>query len=504
MRKERGNQRSLGTPPRHWPLAVAIAAVALVVRLPLLASPGFMPDQTQFVYWSVLSHSPDGMAAVYAQRNSEGRPVCNYPPIGVYLLKGLGSFYELLSPSEQGLDQSLVQAIARGESTPATRRAVILYKLPAVLADALLGSLLFLFLAARFPLKLSALVAGCYVLMPAVIHNSAIWGQVDALPTLLVIVSLELARRGRTGWMVAVATLAVLTKVQTVAMAPLWLGVALCWALRPTAQAGLRPSAPGRGTRASRRRAARTPVRMSPAGRRRVGRWLMLPATAAVVAVVVLIPFRHVLDGVWPAYAGAASYYPFTHLNGFSAWFLSAPLVEPHLNSVPLTDWYVPDSSPIFLGMNARIWGLIGVLAVWGLVLEMLWRRRCDDRALFWAARILPLAFFVLSTQMHERYLFQALAIWAWSFLPCRRWWFCWLAVCAAATVNILWAWPGPGESAWVTAATEALHRTWLWLTPGVWCGGALIIVLALSTIGWIDGLSWRATRTSSNSDTGG
>ncbi len=243
---------------------------------------------------------------------------------------------------------------------------------------------------------------------------------------------------------------------------------------------------------------------MGPAGRRRVGRWLMLPAIAALVAVIVLIPFRHVLDGVWQAYAGAASFYPFTHLNGFSAWFLSAPLREPHLGSVPLTDWYVSDSTSVFLGLSPRLWGLIGVLAVWGLVLEMLWRRRCDARSLFWAARTLPLAFFVLSTQMHERYLFQALAIWAWAFLPCRRWWLCWLAVCGAASVNIFWAWPGPGDGAWVTTATEVLHRTWLWLPPGVWCGGALIIVLALSSIGWIDGISWRATRTPAASDTGG
>jgi len=497
MRKKRDNQRLPSAAPRRWPLAVSIAVVALVVRLPLLASPGFVPDQTQFVYWSVLSHSPEGMAAVYAQRTSGGRPVCNYPPVGVYLLKGLGDVYDFLSPSEQGLDPSLAQAMSRGERTPATRRAVILYKLPAVLADALLGALLFLFLAARYSSTLAALVAGCYVLIPAVIYDSAVWGQVDALPTLLVIVSLELAHRGRTGWMVAVATLAILTKAQTAAMVPLWLGVAVCWTLRPTARPHLHASASGRKDVAA-------SVRGSRDLRRIVGRWLMLFAAAATVVLVVLVPFRHVLDGVWQAYVGAPSFYPFTHLNGFSAWFLGAPLTEPHLGSVPLTDWYVLDSAPVFLGLSPRTWGLVGVLAVWGLVLEMMWRRRCDDRALCWAARTLPLAFFVLSTQMHERYLFQALAIWAWSFLPCRRWWICWLVVCAAATVNIIWAWPGAGGAAWVTTVGGVLHRTWLWLTPGAWCSGALIIVLALSASGCIDGLSWRAKRTPSTSAIGG
>jgi hypothetical protein len=51
--------------------------------------------------------------------------------------------------------------------------------------------------------------------------------------------------------------------------------------------------------------------------------------------------------------------------------------------------------------------------------------------------------------------------------------------------------------------ATETLHRNWLSLPPGVWCSGALIVVLGLSTFGWIDGLSWRETRTPSKSNTG-
>jgi len=504
MPEDRENRRLAGARLRRPLPTVAIAAVALVVRLPWLASPGFMPDQTQFVSWSVLSHSPDGMAAVYAPRGSQGRPACNYPPVGVYLLKGLGGIYETLSPSSQGLDPALEQAIAHGNRTPATRRAAILFKLPAVLADALLGSLLFVFLAARAPLKTAAVVAGCYVLLPAVIYNSAVWGQVDALPTLLVIVSLELARQGKLGWMVAVATLALLTKAQTAAMLPLWFGVAMCWTVRPAGQMTSRPAAQGKGpSRSVRRRAAKHPANQRPALRRMVGRGLILLATAGLVAIVVLFPFRHVLSGVWRAYAGAASYYPFTHLNGFSAWFLSAPLTEPHLRSVPLTDWYVSDSTSVLFGLSPRLWGLIGVLAVWGLVLEMLWRRRCDDRSLRWAARTLPLAFFVLSTQMHERYLFPALAVWAWSFLPSRRWWLCWLTIGAAATINVIWAWPGPGKSAWVTMATETLHRNWLSLPPGVWCSGALIVVLGLSTFGWIDGLSWRETRTRSNSNTG-
>jgi len=417
---------------------------------------------------------------VYVPRTARGSPLCNYPPITIYVLRGVAAAYDLVSPPPQLLGRTVAQAIARGEQTPAVRRALVLYKLPAVLADVALGAMLFLFLAGRFAWRPAAAVAACYVLIPAVIHNSAMWGQVDALPTLLVVASLEMARRRRLVWMTVLATLAVLTKAQTAAMAPLWLAVSVAWCLC-SCGTGFQP-VPQRAS------PAETP-RSTEASRVVARRCLILIGTTAAVLLVVLFPFRHVLDAVWCAYIGATSFYPFTHLNGFSAWFLGAPMLWPHLHAVRLTEWYLSDAAGGPLGMSLRHWGMFGVVSVWGLVLTMLWRRRCDDRSIRWAARVLPLAFFVLSTQMHERYLFQALAIWAWSFVPTRRCWVGWVILAAAASINAFWAWPGPAGAAWVPAVDRLLHRTWLGLSPGVWCSAALIGLLALCLIGWFDGL---------------
>jgi hypothetical protein len=311
-------------------------------------------------------------------------------------------------------------------------------------------------LASRTSQPWATLVAAMYVLMPAVIHNSAIWGQIDALPTLLVVVSLEMARRRQAVWMTAFAALAILVKPQALMMSPLWLAVLLC----------------GSGANAR--------------------RLLEAVAIGAAIIVAAMLPVRGGLPGVWASYAGAAKYYPFTHLNGFSAWFLGDPLLEPHLGepfagaATPqdaLSNWYARDDVPIALGITPRACGLLAVAAVGFCVFIVLRQRRCDERSLKWAARLLPLAFFILPTQMHERYLFPAIALWAWSACRSWRWLASWLLIGLCASINAFWVWSGPPTADWAAWCTQLLHHPWLTLAPGIWCSVALCCLLALTLL---------------------
>lgn len=435
----------------RWGAAAGVAVLALAVRLPWLTSPGFVIDQAQFVQWSEISRSPSewsppgGLSSVYLKKPGSTRPWCNYPPVYVYCLRGLAGLYDFLAPTDQVLDVEVAWQVIQAETTPSAKLAYALYKIPAVAADVVLTLLIFVLLVHRQPWMRAFTVAAMYALMPAAIHNSALWGQIDAIPTLLVIVSLELARRRRLMLMAAAATLALLTKAQAIMMAPVWIMIAVAWG----------------GTK----------------GRR----WLAMLGTALGIVVIVLLPFRNVLGGVSQAYLGAANYYPFTHLNGFSAWFLKTPLIEPRLNE--MAEWYVSDLGPGFLGIGLRYWGLIGVVAVWAYVMIVLRRRRCDDQTILWAARVLPLAFFLLSTQMHERYLFPAIAIWAWSFFHSRRWWMSWIAIGGCVTLNQLWVWPGPSDASWADTCRLVLHRPWLGMAPGIWCSFSLLVVFIYALI---------------------
>ncbi|MFN2454049.1 MAG: glycosyltransferase 87 family protein [Pyrinomonadaceae bacterium] len=80
---------------------------------------------------------------------------------------------------------------------------------------------------ARFvdPTIAASLAAACYVFNPAVIFNSAVWGQVDASFTFLMVLTLVLLLRGRIEWATACYAVAFLVKPQSISLAPL-LGIA--------------------------------------------------------------------------------------------------------------------------------------------------------------------------------------------------------------------------------------------------------------------------------------
>ncbi len=443
--------------PAGWAV-VGIVVLAFLVRLPFLTRPGFVGDQYQFIAWAGMTRH-DGLDSVYQLRpDGSGRHWCNYPPGYVYVLAMLAAVYRSAGGGE--IDDLLLESFLAREGTREVRLSSALFKLPAVAADVVLSVLLLAWLSRRIGRTGGMIIAAAYALMPSVIHNSAIWGQVDAVSTLLLVVSLEAARRRQIVYMALAAAAAALVKPQVLVVAPVWFVAAALWA---------------------------------------GWNWLKWARAAAIVALVFLaaiLPFKDQLDGVWRAYSRAAGYYPFTHLNGFSVWFLGSPMIEPHIGEMdasagrwPLTLWYVHDTLPGPLGLTARVCGLLSFAGVGAWALLILWRRRCNEASLLWAARLLPLAFFVLCTQMHERYLFPAVAVWAWAARPGGRWPAGWLLLGACASINAMWTWPGPAEAAWVTWLSHLLHRTWLGLAPGVWCSGGLALLLLITLLGWIDDL---------------
>lgn len=437
LRKARPRSRIL--------VAVALVAVGIAARLPLLPYPGFMHDQDQFVVWAHVAEST-GLAGVYERYEYNGRltPLCNYPPVQVYFCRALASLYPMVAGKP--LDDAAVTAIIARNDTPEVRAAYVLFKLPAVFADLATVVLLFFWLARRWSLCFAAIVSTLYNLHPAVLHDSSVWGQIDAIPTLLLLGAFETARRKRTAWMWLCASLAALTKPQTLIFFPIWLMLSI--------------------------------VEFRGDGRK----WLRAVCPAIIIVAILLAPFYGSLGGVREAYIGAPNYYPFTHVNGFSAWFIKDPLVESGLGDNRL-DEYVRDDRPLLFGVSARTLGLLGVVLIWWLAIDFIRRRRGDEGSVEWAARLVPLGFFVLSTQMHERYLFSAIALWAWTAKPTWRWWTCWLVLGAVVTINMLWVWIGPCGGDALRIQQELFHRPWLGQPPGIWCSAVIIALLSASIV---------------------
>jgi len=426
---------------------LAIVLIGLVTRMSYLPEPGFLRDQEQFFNWAHIART-EALGSVYEQFEFRGRVHrwCNYPPLHVVSF----SLVSMLAPAVTGeaYDVQLVRDMSHGVDRPAVRAGYALFKMPAVLADMATAILIYWLLRRRVSEVVARLVALLYVVQPVVVHNAAIWGQVDAVHTLWMVLSLEAVTRRRPYLMGAWALLALLTKPQAIILAPVWAAV-LVVGFGPITWQGVL---------------------------RRVGG---CAAMAAVVFAVVAEIFQDNSpgSGLWDAYFKAVGFYPNLHLNGFSLWFLVNPLATPD----PSFAAYGRDDLASILGLTPRHLGLVAFALVATMVFIRLWQRRADAETLRWAARVLPLAFFVLPTQIHERYLFPAVALWAWGFQPRLSWWVGWVVIGLAAAANAVWVFPGSiADSVW-TGAAEMLRSSWAGLPSGVWCAIALILVLLMA-----------------------
>lgn len=346
---------------RFW----LLFGTALLIRVLLLPRPEPIDFDLVYFFFPWMRYSATHSIVEFYLY---GEPLVNYPPLFVVLLSGLSKLYAQLVPSL--------------EITPLQ---YVLIKLPTVAADMATGVVIYLAArqieqtqgkTSRTPL----LAAGLWLLNPAVIYVSSIWGQFEAVQALWMIAALLAAAKRRWGWSGIFLGLALLTKTQAITIAPLLALLAL-WS-----------------------------------GWRALLRWG--GAVAAVMAAG-LLPLWAAGAGqsVRSLYLDAVGYYPAMSMNAYNPWFIA------HIRSRELLGYWVEDSTALLGPITIRHVGMALVIAYGLLVVFLLyrgWRTRSNqpaaevDAALqigtFFAAGLLIFGFFILATEMHERYILPALA----------------------------------------------------------------------------------------------
>jgi len=178
-----------------WKLPLLLAG-ALLIRVALAATTkGYAADITTFSAWA--AHAADGLTSFY----SPGY-FADYPPGYIYVLWLVGKLRLLL-----GL----------GFDTPAF---LVLLKLPASLADTATVWLLYRLARRHWSGNAPAAVAALYAFNPAVILDSAVWGQVDSVLTLFILLGVFFLERHPASSAVSF-TMALLIKPQALIFAPL-------------------------------------------------------------------------------------------------------------------------------------------------------------------------------------------------------------------------------------------------------------------------------------------
>lgn len=248
-------------------------------------------------------------------------------------------------------------------------------KLPACIADVINGYLIFHLLKGRVAIRSAFRTAAFYVFNPVVIFVSAVWGQVDSIITMMMLlISLMVILN----WLIPAAVLsaaAILVKPQGLFMTPLVFFAT--WFKNPP--------------------------------------WKWPLAIAAGVATIWLGVLPATWDKLWGSptalfgqpffwlqaqMKSTGDNYPYSTVNAFNIWMLPPP-----------NETWKSDGRTLFF-LPHHTWGMILIIIALGLVAWYLWRNRATVSAFpyYLAGSVTLTSFYMLPTRMHERYIFPAIA----------------------------------------------------------------------------------------------
>lgn len=184
--------------------------LALLLRLPLvLLTPGY--DVRDYMAWT-RTIDRVGVTAMYSYPYPDSVPGYNYPPLYLYTLQPIGTLYAALRPYPASWKTQLLAALV---------------KIPPVIAELILGCVLYRFLSRRSTSLLAFVATAAYLLNPAIIWDTAYWGGIDALHALFLTAALFAVADSKPVRAWSLATLAVGFKLLAVPGALVTLLVAL-------------------------------------------------------------------------------------------------------------------------------------------------------------------------------------------------------------------------------------------------------------------------------------
>ena len=346
-------------------MLVLVLIIAVVVRLfaALFYNLSHPMDMNTFQAWSLML-TETGFSGFYSRPE-----FTDYPPGYMYVLAALGHIWRGL----QGLF-----GLSGGPWH------TMLLKSPAILADVL--TVFFIYkIATKFDNKeggakslFPITAALLYAANPAVILNSALWGQVDSIHTLLIALSVYFIAGNKMAASTLVFTASVMVKPQSLIFSPIYLFMFYKYIF-------------GMGR---------------PKFNSKNFRNLLLCGAAcfALMAVMILpfidfsnLPSNPLEIPVLSQYVSTFFTYDLVSHNAYNFYSFFG------LN-------YAPVSQIAFLGISFNTLGVIFIALITLFSLYLLYRKN-DIGSVFLVAAFLVFATFMLSTRMHERYGFPAMAL---------------------------------------------------------------------------------------------
>ncbi len=345
----------------------------VVTAVGLIVAPLFKNEFDMQTWWNWAGAS-DGARPwqIYLRR-----PDCDYPPFVLYILTVL---------------QAILKAFAWQTDSGA---AFVLLKIPGLIAFAATPLLVRMWVRPVIGEAMASATACVCALCAPVWFNAAVWGQWDALLSLAMMAAVIALWRERAAWSGAAIGLALSIKLQAIMIVP----VLLVYCVR--------------------RLGMKTAVKLV----------ILAAVVWSVVAVPVFAPGG--VRGVRQSYIDVVGWYPVFSACAFNGWMLAqtwSSEARRWPDQVGRSDKETIVGSITVKQVGLAIFSLYLAFVLWGL-----WRHPSGDNFLF-AAGLCAYVFFMLLTQMHERYVLPACMLL--TLIALRGGWWIYLAVALPALIN--------------------------------------------------------------------
>ncbi len=348
----------------------ATLAAAFFVRLVAgVVYRGHETDMNCFTSWSDMVFN-DGFANFYSSD-----AFTDYPPGYMYILYVVGWIRSLLH-------------LDAGSAIGA-----LIVKMPAILADIAAGALIYHVASKRMKETGAALVSALYLFCPAVILDSAVWGQTDAVFTFFVALMCCLVSEKKLIPAYFAFAAGILIKPQTLIFTPVLIFGIVDF------------------------------VFLDGFSAKKFFKNLGFGLLAILAIALLMMPFG--FGEALSQYAETLGSYGYASVNAYNIW-----------NLVGL-NWV--DQNGYFLGLTYKTWGTIAiVLIVAGSAVISFRCKKSPSKYCFIGAFIVTMMF-MFSVRMHERYMFPALLLLllCYAMRPRGEIYLLYVGLCAASFYNM-------------------------------------------------------------------
>lgn len=329
-------------------LSIAIG-IAFILRIWIgLTAQGYQNDMNTFIAWG------QRMVDLGPGKFYEEGYFADYPPGYLYILSLL----------------SLIRGVfgfahgSGGEN--------LLFKLPAIISDLVLGYFIYQMSRKKLGTGIAFGLTLLFLFNPAVLVNSAAWGQADSFFLIFLLLSIHGAANKKFVQSAIMFALATLIKPQALIF---------------------------------------TPVLMFAFYHHRAWKQLGFGALYGLgIFGLLAAPFfwnNGGLVGLINLYKSTLSSYPYSSVNAFNLYALTDPM----WSSLDLT----------WLGITYRVWGFIFILVAVAVAAFFSFKKdRLDLSKSYFIGMALIVVVFVLGTKMHERYMFPAVILCMFTYIASR------------------------------------------------------------------------------------